>query len=329
MDYEPVEYAMDEYRIARLPSGNDVTVTVHRYEGGPGPTVYVQAAQHGIELNGPATLRRLHERLCQAEVAGTVVVVPIVNPLAFDHRSYMAPSALDVINPNLNRVWPGDDEGTLQEQMADRLWELVEPADAVVDLHTGTAETLEHVRFREDDDDARALAEAFGSEVLLADQTDEAEQDDFAGKLRIAASRAGIPAITPELSNSRRVDRAAVRAGLDGVVNVLGELDVLPDDSRTDPPQRLLVDEGTSVVAEQSGLFELAADVQVGEYVTRGTEIGTVYSPATFESLQSVVAEEDGVTYTLRPGATVVAGERVAGIAAPRADDAGDVDGPI
>ena len=55
MSHERVTHTTTERTLGRLPSGADVAVTVHRYEGGDGPTVYVQAAQHGIELNGPAT----------------------------------------------------------------------------------------------------------------------------------------------------------------------------------------------------------------------------------------------------------------------------------
>ena len=216
MNRERVTHTATKHRLVRLPSGSDVSVTVHRYKGSPGPTVYVQAAQHGIELNGTAALRHLHDYLTSTEIAGTVLVVPIANPRAFDHRSYVTPQALDAVNPNMNRIWPGDDDGTLQERSARRLWCLVEGADAVIDLHTGTADMLEHVRFQ--DDNSEALAKAFGSEYLLADAAEENPSDrDFRGKLRMAAERAGIPAITPELSNSRRVDHSAVQRGVVGI----------------------------------------------------------------------------------------------------------------
>ena len=169
MDYRPVSHTSETRRLSRLPSDSDVAVTVHRYEGGDGPTLYLQAAQHGIELNGPAALRRLHHTLLGTEIAGTVVVVPVVNPIAFDHRSYMTPSALDVLNPNLNRLWPGDPDGSLQERFVDRLWRLLEGADAAIDLHTGTADMLQHVRYRAGNETSKSLASVFGAEYLLRD----------------------------------------------------------------------------------------------------------------------------------------------------------------
>jgi predicted deacylase len=316
MDYQAATHAATQRRLGHFPSGRDISVTVHRYEGGDGPTVFVQAAQHGIELNGPAALRRLHARLVDASIAGTVVVVPVVNPIAFDHRSYMTPEAYDALNPNFNRIWPGDDDGSLQERLVANVWPLVEDADAAVDLHTGMPEMLEHVRFRGGDHDARAIAEAFGTEVLLAD-TDPVGGDDFAGKFRLAAAGAGVPAITAELSNSRTVQRAAVDTGVEGVWNVLRELDVLSETPTRTPDQRLLRDDAPRVIAQTSGLFELRADLTIGDEVAEGEELGSVYDPASFERLETVTAGADGVVFSVARGGVVVAGERIASIATP------------
>lgn len=311
--HEPASHRTEECRLGRLPSGTDVTVPVHRYVGGEGPTVYVQAAQHGIELNGAAALRRLHGDLKRADLAGTLVVVPVANPLAFDNRSYTTPAAYDVSNPNPNRVWPGDENGTFQERLVARLWRLASDVDAVVDLHTGTADMLEHVRFREGDPEARAMAEAFGTEYLLAD-FEEGEGD---GRLRAAAARTGIPTITAELSNSRRVSHRAVETGADGVRNVLRALDVLEPSPDPAPARTVLRDEDGHVSAATSGLFESTPDVAVGDSVDVGDPLGAVYCPSSFERLQTVTAETSGVVYSLAREAVVMAGERLASVAPP------------
>ncbi|MGQ4555530.1 succinylglutamate desuccinylase/aspartoacylase family protein [Halobellus sp. GM3] len=338
MTYAPATHTRTERRLGHFPSGRDVAVTVHRYDGGDGPTVFAQAAQHGIELNGPAALRRLHGRLVDADIAGTVVVVPITNPLAFDHRSYLTPEAYDALNPNFNRIWPGDGGGSFQERLVANLWPLVEGADAAVDLHTGNPEMLEHVRYRRADPDARSLAEAFGTDVLLADDdpidsdddsidSDDASErgdhgggetaasGDFTGKFRLAAARIGVPAITAELSNSRTVCQSAAESGAVGVWNVLCELDVLSEAPAARSEPRILRDDAPRVVAETSGLFELREDLSVGAEVVDGEELGAVYDPATFERLETVTATADGVMYSVSPGRVVVTGERLASIA--------------
>ena len=333
MEYESVTHTVTDRRLGRLPSGSEITVPVHRYVGGAGPTVYVQAAQHGIELNGPAALRRLHERLVEAELAGTVATVPVANPRAFDNRSYLTPAEFDARNPNLNRVWPGDEDGTLQERLAARLWPLAAGADAAVDLHTGTADMLEHVRFREGETGARRLATAFDTGYLLADgdlNSDDSDEDEpagtaadgddeetFRGTFRAAASREGIPAVTAELSNSRTVDRAAVGTGLEGVLNVLRERDLLRGEPTATADATVLRKGDGSVEATESGLFELRSGLAVGDTVEAGERLGTVYDPATFERRETVSAAESGVVYSLAREAVVVAGERVAATAEP------------
>ena len=310
MNHEPVEHSTTERTLGRLPSGADIAVTVHRYSGGDGPTVYVQAAQHGIELNGPAVLRRVHDNLTDASLAGTVVTVPLVNPPAFDHRSYVTPPALDTSNANMNRTWPGDATGTFQERITARLWELASEADAIVDLHTGTPDMLEHVRVAEDGD-AVDLAAAFGTQYRLVDDLDP----DSSGKLRAAARAAGIPTVVAELSNSRQVRQEAVETGVRGVRNVLRELDVLAPDPRSVPEQTVLRDDAAPTRASDSGLFELHPDVAVGDRIEAGAELGTLYCPSSFERLETVRAEDNGVVYSLARESVAVAGERLAAVA--------------
>ena len=48
-----MNHTTERVTLARLPSGVEIETTVHVYDGAAdGPTVYVQAAQHGREING-------------------------------------------------------------------------------------------------------------------------------------------------------------------------------------------------------------------------------------------------------------------------------------
>lgn len=308
--YETATHTTRDYRVGRLPA-RPVTVTVHRYEGGPGPTVYLQAAQHGIELNGPAALRRLHETLSSAPLAGTVLAVPVANPLALDSRSYLSPQAYDAQNPNLNRAWPGDSGGSLGERIAARLWRLVEDADAVVDLHAGLPDMLDHVRFRAGDGDARAMAEAFGATHALVDDGD---RDDRTGTFRSTVAETGRPALTAELANSRRVDRSVAATGAEGVRNVLRSLDAL-DAPPSETPDPSLFRAAEPTRATESGLFELDPELAVGDRVAAGERVGVVHDPTTYERRQTVTAAASGTVYSLMRESTVVAGERLVGVA--------------
>ena len=315
------DHVAEEVTLARMPSGTEVTTTVHTYDGGAGgPTVYVQAAQHGREVNGTEMCRRLHAELLGRSLAGRVVVVPVADPLTFDRVSYTTPEALDSVNANMNRVWPGDASGTLHERMAARLWEYVETADAVVDLHTGSPDMLTHVVFREGDAESRALAEAFGTDLLLSEEAGEdADAEwrdrDFDGKLRVAATRADVPAVTPELSHNKQVVEGAVEAGVDGTLNVLRHCGVLDADPVDTGAATLARNHLGTVAAAESGLFVPDTNRALGEHVDAGERVGTLYDPATYETLQTVETDRAGVLYSLTKEATVTAGESLVKVA--------------
>ncbi|WP_121820632.1 succinylglutamate desuccinylase/aspartoacylase family protein [Halostella salina] len=321
----PAVHSAERVTLARLPSGVEVATTVHTYASpANGPTVYVQAAQHGREVNGTAVLRRLHDRLVDASIAGRVVAVPVANPLTFDRVSYTTPEPLDSVHSNMNRVWPGDADGTLHERMAARLWTYASDADAAVDLHTGSPELLTHVVYRDGDATARALAEAFGTDLLLAeaagdDAADEWHRRNFAGKFRVAAAREGIPAITPELAHNKQIVEDAVEAGVDGTLNVLRHLGVLP--GAPDPAAPTVARNHLGRVdAVDAGLFRPHPDRALGERVDEGTPLGTLYDPTSYEVLQEATADDAGILYAITREATVAAGGKLANVAIPRAE---------
>jgi predicted deacylase len=393
-------HTADRVVLARLPSGLRVETTVHRYGTGAsidldtdpdpdadtdadadtdtdgddpstaavtdsladaeGPTLYVQAAQHGREINGTDVCRRLHDRLvgdgtAGPDLDGTVVVVPVADPLTFDRVSYTTPESLDSVNANMNRVWPGDPDGTVHERMAARLWPYAAAADACLDLHTGGLATAVHTVYLRGDEAARRLAEAFGVRLLMGeaageDADEEWHDRDFSGKFRVAATRAGIPTITPELAHNKQLVEPAIEAGVDGVVDVCRHLDVLPGDPAPprqpgDVPPGPLDGAGDGhdgaserptadgdwgpgpytyarnhlgrVRATDSGLFVVDDGVEVGGTVAEGQRLGAVYDPTTYERRQVATADRDGLCYSVVREATVRAGETLVGVAEP------------
>ncbi len=99
-----------------------------------GKTLYVQVAQHGSEVMGLEALRRLITSLEPGLMEGTLIYC-LPNPLAF--REKARATMFDPKPGGMNRVWPGDPDGSLTERMAHLIWtELISHADEVVDLHT-------------------------------------------------------------------------------------------------------------------------------------------------------------------------------------------------
>ncbi len=101
----------------------------------PGPTVVVISGIHGGEYPGPLGAIAIGRELDPATVRGALLILPLVNLPSFWARSaFVTPGD----GLNLNRSFPGKPDGTISEVLAHRLLtEVVEPADAVIDLHSG------------------------------------------------------------------------------------------------------------------------------------------------------------------------------------------------
>src|SRR5687768_16512818 len=122
-------------RVADRPSGPALAQPVTVLVGNrPRPRLAVVAGVHGNEFPGPLAIGRLVRALQPEGLAGTVVLVPVANPLAFDAGTRVSPED----GVNLNRVFPGSATGSLTLRLA---WALVhgvvQDADLALDLHSG------------------------------------------------------------------------------------------------------------------------------------------------------------------------------------------------
>ena len=102
--------------------------------GGAGPTVLLTGGVHGDEYEGPILLARLANELEPRQVAGRLLILPVLNVPALEAGRRTSP--LDGLN--LNRVFPGRPEGGVTELIAHFVAERLLPeCDVLVDLHSG------------------------------------------------------------------------------------------------------------------------------------------------------------------------------------------------
>ncbi len=101
----------------------------------PGKTVLITAGIHAGEYVGIQSAVELAERLKIEKIAGTVLIVKAVNREAFEKRSG-SEGFQDGLN--LNRVFPGKEDGSQMERLAYAIEkELFPLADYYIDLHSG------------------------------------------------------------------------------------------------------------------------------------------------------------------------------------------------
>jgi len=283
----------------------------------PGQRLYVQVAQHGVEVQGLDAIRRLLEMLDEKKMAGTLIYC-LPNPLAF--RECAGATMFDPRPGGMNRIWPGDPEGSLTERMAHAIWrELLRGADAVVDLHTGRryapvwvfyeAYGVSEKASKETCERSEAMARVFGSPLLYL------ETEPYGGRktLRACCVDEGIPAIVPELGGAGYFDEEIVRLVVRGLRNIMIETGMI--DGEVELPKKQTVLKWTAnpkeagVFAGKGGVF--LPSVGLGEMVSKGDEVGVIYSPRNFRVVERLVAPQDGYVFSVRENPVVNAGDRV------------------
>lgn len=101
----------------------------------PGKTILITAGVHAGEYVGIQAAIELSRKLKIHKVTGTVILVKVMNLPAFEKRK----GSLGLTDKkNLNRVFPGNPEGTEMERLAWAFAKEVFPkADYYIDLHSG------------------------------------------------------------------------------------------------------------------------------------------------------------------------------------------------
>jgi len=247
-----------------------VTLPVHVVHGRrSGPTLLVNAAIHGDEINGVEVIRRLLQSPLLARLRGTLLAVPIVHVFGFTDRSRYLPDRRD-----LNRAFPGTERGSLAGRLAYLFrTQLLDHASHVVDLHTGAIhrENLPQIRANLDDEGSEAMAQTFGTPVIVNTPLIE-------GSLRRTCQDKGKPVITYEAGEALRFEENAIKAGVNGVTRVMRSLGMAAASrSRRQRNRSYVANSSSWVRGEQDGIFR--AIVPLGAHVTDGQALGFIADP--------------------------------------------------
>jgi predicted deacylase len=233
----------------------------------PGPTLCLTAAVHGDELNGIEMVRRVMHDIDPNRLAGSVIGVPIVNVQGFRRGSRYLPDRRD-----LNRYFPGNPNGSAAARIAHSFFtNVIQPCDALVDLHTGSFERTNLPQIRADlrNPDVMTLTQGFGSMVIL-------HSTPAAGTLRHAATRAGIPAVTLEAGGPSQLELNEVKLGVKGIETLINELGMVKKRRMWGEPEPVYY-RSSWVRADNGGI--LLSDVSLGSTVRQGDILGTITDP--------------------------------------------------
>jgi predicted deacylase len=243
----------------------------------PGRVLALVSGAHGTEYVSIIAVEKLITRLDPADISGTVILVPLVNPASFDEK---VPHVNPVDRKNMNRMYPGKADGTQSERAALLITrQVVEQCDYLIDLHGGDLdESLRRYSYwprtgREQQDAvSRGMVLAFGlNHIIISD--DRPTDPNVSRYLDSTASTRGKPAITVEAGYAGTVETDDVAALVEGSINVMRHLKFLSGNAA--PVEHpVWLEKVVDVASEQAGIFYPL--VKRGTYVEAGMKLGYV-----------------------------------------------------
>jgi predicted deacylase len=256
--------------VSVLSNHTPITLPVHVIHGSSeGPVMFISAVVHGDEILGVEIVRRVIRHSALASIAGTLLAAPIVNAFGLISHSRYMPDRRD-----LNRSFPGSDQGSLASVVADLFMrEVLLKSQYGIDLHTAALHrtNLPQIRIAPDDAALLEMAEVFGPPVVLISKLRE-------GTLRQCAQDNGVKVLLYEGGEALRFDEVAIRTGVIGILRLMTWLGMITAADRSRgriPPE--ISDSSVWVRAPEGGILRSAR--LPGEHVAQGEKIGEISDP--------------------------------------------------
>ncbi len=272
----------------------------------------VVTGTHGDELEGQLVCYEVARRV-QANIEklnGTVEIWPALNPLGIDTIKRGIPN----FDLDMNRIFPGNPEGTMAEQTAYTIVEDLKGATMVVDVHSSNLYLRETPQVRINVLDEEKLvpkAKNLGIDFIWIHDAATVLEATLAYSL----NSTGTQCLVVELGVGQRINHRMCSKLVDGIFNLMYEEGIWtekPDTSKLSDPIVCKGDVVSFLNADTSGVF--LTDLHTGVNVTKGQLLGQIVDPLTGTVLSEVKAPEDGFLFTIRAYPIVYEGSLMARI---------------
>ena len=253
-----------------------------------GKKVMITAGIHGDELNGILTAQQLARQLQHTDICGSVIIVPAINlsGIVHHHRDFHGADQ-DLSTVNLNRYFPGNNQGNAAERYLAQLWQhlLLPNADIAIDLHTQTTGTCYPLYVFADFriESALSMARLMTPDAILNDPGDH-------GVLETVWNQHGVSAITVEVGSGKITQPTLINRAVMGVMQIIKNQHQLTTATLT--PCTIEADNVTSIQADVGGLT--LANVEMLATVSKGDIIATQYDLFGNE-IKRYTAPRDGI----------------------------------
>ena len=272
--------------------------------------VCIVTGTHGDELEGQMVCylvaKQLNEHLDLLD--GTVEIYPALNPLGIDTIQRGIPN----FDLDMNRIFPGNPNGTMAEQAAHLILEDLKGADLVFDIHSSNLYLRETPQVRINvlnEEELVPLAKRLNIDFVWVHDAATVLESTLAHSL----NSTGTKCLVAELGVGQRINHKMCNRLTLGIFNLMKDMGMWKGEVDQSLISKPIVCKGDSVEflnAATSGIF--ITELKCGVVVAEGEEIGQIVEPMTGEVLSSVVSPVEGYMFTIRAYPIVYEGSLMA-----------------
>ncbi len=294
-----------------LPVCESLMIRKNRIANGSGKRISIVTGVHGDELEGQFVAYELARRL-EAEpdkLTGTVDIYPAMNPLGIDTIMRGLPG----FDLDMNRIFPGAEDGDMNEHIADEILQDLKGSDLVVDIHASNIFLTEMPQIRINELHEKRLlpyAAMMNVDFIWVHQNATVLESTLAYSLN---SR-NTPTLVVEMGVGMRITKRYGYQLVNGILHTMKKMGIWHgEDGEVRKPLVCNQPDGVDFLnAPVSGIF--IKEQEVGTRVYAGMRLGALVDPLSGKELHEVCAAHDGLLFTTREYPVVQLGSLLARI---------------
>ena len=252
---------------------------------------------HGDELEGQYVCYKLSEYLRSGHdhLNGIVDIYPALNPFGIDTVTRGIP-AFDL---DMNRIFPGNADGNMNEYVAALITKDIEGADLCVDIHASNIYLTEvpQIRINEITEETLVpIAKHMNVDFIWIHSNSTVLESTLAYSM----NKAGVPTLVVEMGVGMRITKEFGDQLVDGIIDTMKYLGAW-NGPAADVRTPVISDDPDGVEflnAPSAGVF--IKDAEAGTHVKKGDAVGRLVDPLGGELLSEIKAPGDGWLFTIR-----------------------------
>lgn len=270
--------------------------------------ISIVTGTHGDELDGQYICYEIIKKIQMypEKLKGIVDIYPDVNPLGID----MGSRGIPMFDLDMNRVFPGDNNGAVAEYTAAGLIDDIIGSDFCLDIHSSNIFLKEMPQLRmteENKDKLLPYAKKLNADFIWI----YSSKTVLDATLAYSLNNMGVPTLVAEMGVGHRINNEYCQQLIEGIFNLMTELEVW-DDAPVNVRNSIVSTEGqvSFISAAGSGIF--VSSINSMGTIGMVTHIGDIIEPITGKVIQRIESPTDGIIFSLREHPVVYKGALIA-----------------